>query len=139
MNHSTKLKIFTLLSQAFILVGAGHGVAPLVLFEAVGFFQPFDDDFKYSKLDWAILIYAVIVLLAQLTIVASIFANNNLFKQRLHIVGVTVLFGSTFFISLLAYSDPNSTLLYWTLIPFLICFLLTIFGKRLASWTRPAT
>jgi hypothetical protein len=134
MNSSRKLKIWTLLTQACIVVGAGHGAAPLILFEAMGFIQPFGDDIFQNKLSQAVLFFSVVTLVGQVCTIASILSNRHALKRQLHIIGISLLFASTFYIGAVVYFDPNSVFLYVTCLPFIVCVLLTILGSRLARF-----
>jgi hypothetical protein len=136
MNQSKQLKIWILLTQAFIVIGAGHGIAPLLLVEAAGAIRPFKEGFFEDKLGQAVFLFSIMTFVGQLVTIYSIYSKSVFFKKRLQIVGVSLLFIGTLFICSVVYFDPSTVALYVTCLPFVICVFLTMFGKYFGNVFR---
>jgi len=136
MNQSRQLKIWTLLTQAFIIIGAGHGGAPLFLFEIVGLTAPFSEDFFDDKLKQAIFLFSIMTFVGQILIICSIYTQTVSSKKKLQFVGVSLLFISTLYICIISYFDPSTVVLYVTCLPFLICVVMGLFGKSFGKFYR---
>jgi hypothetical protein len=136
MNQSRKLKILTLLTQALIIIGAGHGVAPLLIFEILGIATPLSEDFIDDKLKQAMFLYSIMTFVGQILIICSIYSQIVSSKKKLQIVGLSMLSISTVYICLISYFNPFTVVLYITCLPFLICVLIGLFGRSFSMLYR---
>jgi hypothetical protein len=136
VNQSRKLKILTLLTQALIIIGAGHGVAPLLIFEILGIATPLSEDFIDDKIKQAMFLYSILTFVGQILIICSIYSQVVSSKKKLQIVGLSLLSISTIYICLISYFDPNTVVLYVTCLPFLICVVIGLFGRSFSKFYR---
>lgn len=139
MNHSTQIKILTLLSQAFIIVGIGHGIVIFGLWEIVSLFLFFDALFA-AKInnEWTkfIDLTAILSMVGQVAIISSLVRLESKLSNPAHIVGLALLWLSFFVFVYGTRNDHYTNLLTISCVPFFFCTVWTLFGsniRRLAS------
>lgn len=124
MITSSQLKIWTIITHAFIIVGMGHGVLCLVVYEVMSLGYFISKSFIDSP-DMADEILRLIVSLAcvvgQCAIVFSIFTKRNKLKLFCHIVGLIFLWASIVCFYLIALKDSYTQLFIVTCLPFFVC------------------
>ena len=126
------------MTQALIVIGAGHGIAPLILFEAVGIVKPLRGSLFVDQLAPAIFLFSLMTFVGQLLTVYSIYSKNALLRKMAQIIGLFLLFIGTLYICSVIYFDPYTVVLYVTGLPFVICVLLTMFGRSIGNLFRRA-
>ncbi len=136
INQSTNLKIWTLLTQACIIIGAGHGVFPLMLLEVAGALRPFEQTFPVDKLAQAIFLYSITAFGGQTLLIASIFCKKLRLRRNQQIAGTLLLSLGTWYIIIVAYFDPFTIVVYLTCLPFGGCILLVFFGRYIDLLTQ---
>ena len=120
-----------LLTQTFILIGMGHGIAPLLLVEFGGIINLFSGEGFKDKVGQSIMLFGVISVIGQALVIFSMFYKASLHRTWFHIVGIFLLLVGTFFILGVAFYDPYSVVIYWSCIPFTVCIILTFCGGLL--------
>ena len=111
------LRILTIASSLIIIIGAGHGVAPIGLFEFAMLSDLRNLHFNISgNYDDRLRTVALLSLLGQCFLISSFFFDSNL-KQKLTLTGCLILFAAVFILT----TDPQnlSTLSFLTALPFI--------------------
>ena len=122
------LSILTLLFNALILIGAGHGFGPIILFEFLIFSSDFTRDSEINligKYDEKLIPFAFLNLIFQIILFSSLFMNQKL-KTRLITISVICLLLNLLYFT---YDFIESSLSRFTIIsgiPFIIigCYLI---------------
>jgi hypothetical protein len=133
MITSNKLKIWTLITHGFIIVGAGHGSACLFLLEGLSFIDAGNRG-NFNILD-PYLAIPLLMLIGQLSIIFSMRNFRPAITRTLLIAGVMLLYipiGNFIFV-------PEPDGLYFatlTAFPFFICTVFIFFGDRLKNAWR---
>lgn len=113
------LKIVVLILNLFIIVGAGHGGAPLALFEIVSIYSVADFQFSITGIyEDRLPTVAVLSLLGQVIFISNyFFVKKN--KSRLTIIGCLVLLLATFVLTKDALDFNIDTFSLFTALPFI--------------------
>ena len=111
------LRILTIASSLIVFIGAGHGIAPIGLFEVVILSDLRNLHLNISgSYDDRLPTVALLSLLGQCFLISSFFFDSNL-KQKLTLTGCLILFAAVFILT----TDPQnlSTLSFLTALPFI--------------------
>ena len=95
------LRTLTIIFNLLIIIGAGHGGAPLAFFEIISLRDLFLGDFHFNftgNYDDRILTVALFSLLGQCILVSSYILHKNL-KSRLTLTGCLILLAATFILT----------------------------------------
>jgi FtsH-binding integral membrane protein len=128
MVTSTKLKIWTIVTHGFIIIGGGHGIGCLFIIELMGIWSGFNSILNSEK--WLFNLVGILTLIGQFCIVISISKRGKLFQKIFfHISGLVLLCISVVLFWCAANRDSYTAVLLPTTIPFFICTVITFFGK----------
>ena len=140
MILTKSIKIWTMLTHAFIIVGMGHGVLTLGILEAVSISTIF------SKLEAAeggdvssiaLRTFGLLALIGQIAIIASIFVKVKSTGIILHLSGLFFLWSSLLTFAYSIRNDHYSHLAVWTCFPFLYFTIRTLIGRHIQKlWHR---
>ena len=117
--------ILTIVLSLFPIVGIGHGIAPIGLFE-IGAFPSFFSESNYSQSPYErdVYISAGILLIGQIVIVSSYFLKAKT-RHYVRLLGIlTLLVG--FYILAFPISDSLRSLAFYTGLPFLLIALISL-------------
>jgi hypothetical protein len=127
MTNIKKIKLYTILFHSFIIIGAGHGIGIMGIFDIIGIFQipeiykngiHFNLNGDYQDRLSLVIIFSII---GKITLITSLFLNRNKIKSLITIIGIIILWISVY---LLTSGNWNYNWLYGfsfiTSIPFLI-------------------
>jgi hypothetical protein len=95
------LRILTIIFHLLIIIGAGHGGAPLGFFEVISLRSLFSGDFQFNisgSYDDRLITVGLASLLGQCVLVASYFFDKNI-KSKLTLTGCFILLGVTFLLT----------------------------------------
>ena len=126
------LTILTLIFNALILIGAGHGFGPIILIEALLFSPNYLKDSEINLIgnyDEKIIPFAIINLIFQILLFFSLFVKASLKNKLINIASVVLILNLIYF----TYDFTKSNLSQFTIvsgIPFLIISLLLILKSR---------
>lgn len=140
MTTSRKLKIWTIITHALIVVGFGHGILFFGLIEILFFHYITKEHLDFSlNADFGshLPVIGLITFLGQLALLLSILKKKNNFKILLQIIGLGFLWLSIMYFILDAGKDNYIHFGTLTCIPFVICTTITFFGqffKRTYYW-----
>lgn len=122
-----KLKIYTLLIHCFIVIGAGHGIGIMGIFDVIGILQiaemlknGIEFDFNGGFEDRLSLVI-ISSILGKLILVISLFLKNTRTKNLTGLFGLIFLWGSVYLLSSGNWDyDSLYEIAFWTSTPFLI-------------------
>ena len=126
MKNLKRLTIWTIILNFFIVIGAGHGIAPIGLFEIAALFHGFevmDGLFSLSltnSYDKSIAAAALFSLIGQSLLVISIFSNKYQRIVWLKNAGLAFLWIGFYYLTHNLFSDNISVFSFAFGIPFLI-------------------
>ncbi|HEU5290102.1 MAG TPA: hypothetical protein VFU05_05610 [Cyclobacteriaceae bacterium] len=95
------LRTLTIVFNLFIIIGAGHGIAPLGLFEVMSLTNLFSGDFQFNisgRYDERLMTVGLISVLGQSILISSYFFDKEV-KSKLTIIGCFILFAATFLLT----------------------------------------
>jgi intracellular septation protein A len=126
MNKVLKIYPFiTLILSSLIIVGIGHGIAPIGLFEPASLLANISGKLEtQSAYEYDIYIAATVLLMGQTTLLISFFLKRKL-KHILEILGILVLLIGYYIIAF-PFNDVLRWLSFTTGIPFLAFALITL-------------
>lgn len=133
MTSFKRLTIWTIVLSFFIIIGAGHGIACVGLFEIVGLFHKFNigtEDFSLSltaSYDKSLSAVALFALLGHILLIASILTKSNEQTFWTKLVGLLLLWLSFCYLTHNSFSDDLSEIGFVTGLPFLIISLMLAF------------
>lgn len=135
MILTTSQKIWTLFSHAFIIIGLGHGIIPLVIAESF-WLSTFFDDKQYSggngHVSLSILrLVAVMCLAGQIAIVTSILMSRYSSSKWILLAGHSLLWTSVITYSFGIRNDNYAHLTILSCIPLVYCTIRTLFGRHI--------
>jgi len=138
MNTSRKLKIWTLISNALIIVGWGHGILFFFLIEI--FYLP-DLPKQYSwgltsDFDASLPMVGFWMLLGQLLVVASMVIKSANLKTISHVIGIVFLWTSIIYFIYGASGDRYTHFATVTALPFAFCTVITFVGRYIKMYWR---
>jgi hypothetical protein len=138
MIISTKLKIWTLITHAFIVIGMGHGIATLGIFEIfsiVSLLSPSsgrNDDSVF----YVLLLSSLFALFGQIAMIVSIYAKSEERRKWLNIVGLCLLWISVIISAYAIREDRGSFFATVTCIPFAFCTIRAMLGRHIQRLCR---
>jgi len=115
--------ILTIVFNFFILIGAGHGIGFLGLFEILGFKEFIAGDVKFSLSgdhENRLFTAAIISLVGQIILLRSFYEKALLTKFTIIYVGLFILFFSFFVLANDLFNSELDAFSFWTGTPFLI-------------------
>ncbi len=95
------LRTLTIILNLLIIIGAGHGIGPLGLFEIVSVRELISGDFNFNiagQYDERLMTVGLICLMGQLTLTASFFFDGRI-KSLLTIIGCLVMLTGTYILT----------------------------------------
>jgi len=140
MIQTKSIKIWTLLTHAFIIIGMGHGILTLGILEAFSLATLFDkpepaDGGDVSSM--ALRLVGLFSLIGQVAIIASIFVKVKTTGIILQLSGLFFLWSSLLTYAYSIRNDHYSYLAVWTYLPFLYFTIRTLAGRRMSRlWHR---
>jgi hypothetical protein len=122
-----KLKVYTLLIHCFIVIGAGHGIGVMGIFDIVGILQipeilknGISFDF-YGGFQDRLSLVTVFSLFGKFFLILSLFLKNNLSENINAFFGLLFLWISVYLLTSGNWDyDSLYEIAFWTSIPFLI-------------------
>jgi hypothetical protein len=139
MTTNKKVKIWTIITHAFILVGFGHGVAFFLIIEII-WFPYFTKDFSfdlYAPFNSHLPVVGLTALLGQIALIFSILNKRQEVKIAFQITGLLLLWTSILYFTYTSSEDHYTHFAALTCIPFAICTIITFAGqsiKRFYNW-----
>jgi hypothetical protein len=138
VGTSKKLKIWTLITHALIIIGAGHGGAWLLIFEIAYFPYVTKENFSFAQSsdNNHFPVVGLVSLIGQAAIICSMLSLNKMARNVLQQTGIVLLWVAVLYI-IYDTKDSYIYLMHISVIPFGICSLITWFGlslKRLYVW-----
>jgi hypothetical protein len=145
MYNSTKLKVWTLITHFFIVVGAGHGIGCLGMIELAGFSDMAAAEFTFSlwqpfRNSWHSV--AVSSILGQAVLLLSIFLKGKKSKTIGHMAGLLVLWTSIYYFTHNNEYPGSIHYSFFFCLPFFICSIFPLLPfiftpvKRLYNWIQ---
>ena len=138
MTTNKKLKIWTIITHGLIVIGAGHGIFFLFIYEILAF--PYltkeNFSFSFSSVDNHFPVVGLTTFLGQAALIFSILHNKQKFKNISQIIGHCLLWLSIVYFTYDTNKDTYTYIALLTAIPFAICTIITFAGqlvKRLYS------
>ncbi|TXK71900.1 hypothetical protein [Mesonia sp. K4-1] len=127
MNNIKKTKLYTILFHSLIIIGAGHGIGIMGIFDVIGIIQIpeiykngiiFNINGDYQDRLSLVVIFSII---GKIILITSLFLNKNLIKNLITLIGIIILWISVYFLtSGNWYYDWLYGFSFLTSIPFLI-------------------
>lgn len=134
MSVNRSLKIWTIITHCFIIIGAGHGIACLGLVEIVTFpyftYEGFSFQFDFSSGN-PLPVVGLFSFLGQIALVSSILIKRSALKVAAHIGGFVLLWLSVLFFVFASRGDYYVHFLTVSAVPFSICTLITFIGPSI--------
>lgn len=140
MVSRKKLKIWTIITHAFILVGMGHGGGFFVLLEILSFPYFTNEHFSFSfrsSFESHLPVIGLTTLLGQCGLAISFLHNSQNFKFIFQATGIILLWLSLIYFIYDAYQGNNIYFAEITCIPFVVCTIITFAGqpiKKIYNW-----
>ena len=139
MKTSKKLKIWTLATHAFILVGFGHGILFFFFIEILWF--PFVTKNNLSLIfnssfESRLPIIGLTTLLGQISILISVLNDNKKIKLLGQIAGLTLLWLSIIYFTWTLERDSDVHFATITAFPFCICTIATFVGQPIQKTVK---
>lgn len=135
MISTTRLKIWTLISHAFILIGLGHGIATLGISEFFWLSTIFENgqvSGRDGQVSFAILqLDAFMCLAGQIGIVTSILRRHSFFNKWAHMGGLGLLWASVITYAYGIQKDNYAHFAVLSCLPFVYCTTKTLFGGHI--------
>ena len=140
MTASRRLKIWTLITHALIIVGWGHGGVCLAIIEIMSlpyFLNSLFSSSSDSSFEILLLVVGFTTLVGQSAIIFSLLTKRLNLKTPIHIVGLILLWTSIISLKYFTSKDNHVYLATITCLPFLVCNVIFFAGqpiKRLYYW-----
>ncbi len=139
LTTTKKLKIWSVVTQAIIIVGAGHGILFFFLLEIFGFPYVTRDSFSFlfSGVEKHFATVGFVTLLGQAALLFSILDKKQSQRNLFQIVGLCLLWLSIAYFYYDTITDRETVVVSVTVIPFAVCTIVTFAGKpikRLWYW-----
>ena len=127
LTTTKKLKIWTIITHALIIVGAGHGILFFFMIEIISFPYITKDNFRFSfsTIDNHFPTVGLLILLGQIALKFSILYRKQKIKNLFHLVGISLLWLSIIYF---IYDTTKDSYIYFgliTSIPFAVGTLIT--------------
>ena len=141
MIRTAKLKIWTLISHACIVIGIGHGISTLGIMAPFWLISVFsgtynsvgDSDVSSSTIQ----LVALMALFGQFALVLSLFLRSSSTALWVHLIGLWLLWSAIGTYAIGVRDDNYAHLSVITCIPFAYFTLVTFFGRRIQIlWQR---
>ena len=131
MTVNRRLKIWTLITHALIIVGMGHGIACFAIVEIISFriFFLFYNIHSTDPSDILLMIVGLAALLGQCAIAFSLLTRRNNLKIPFYIIGLIFLWASVICFQYITSIDHYTHLLTITCLPFLVCSVIFFLGQ----------
>lgn len=140
MILTKSIKIWTLLTHAFIIIGMGHGILTLGILEVFSLTTFFSMPISSDGGDGSSMILRLVGLLSlvgQAAIIASIFVKEKSNDLILHLIGLLFLWFALITFAYGIRNDDYSYLAVWTCIPYMYFTIRTLVGRRIQElWHR---
>lgn len=141
MILTTRLKIWTLISHAFILIGLGHGIATLGIAEFFWLSTIFESNHSSGEDGHVSLVILQLVafmcLAGQIGIVTSIFVRRSSFNKWAHLGGLCLLLASVITYAYIIQNDNYAHLAVLSCLPFVYCTINTLLGGHIRlTWQK---
>ena len=140
MTTSRKLKIWTIITHAFILVGFGHGILFFLMIEIFWFPYFTKEHFSFvlsSSFESHLPVVGLTTLLGQIALIFSILNKRYKLKVGFQIIGLILFWTSILYFT---YNTTKNNYIHFatvTVVPFAICTIITFVGqpvKRFYKW-----
>jgi hypothetical protein len=132
MITSSKLKIWTIITHALILFGAGHGGGFFALMEIFSFPYFTHEHFSFSfnpSIEDHFPVIGLTTLLGQIALLFSILYKHKKVKLTFHLIGIIFLWLSLAYFIYDAKKGSHIYLGAITCIPFVVCTIIAFAGK----------
>ena len=138
MTTTKKLKIWTLVTHGFIIVGAGHGILFLFIIEIFSFPYLIKDGFSFlpGAGENHFPTVGLLSFLGQAALILSISHHKRILKNIAQIIGISLLWLSIVYFTYDTTKDRYTHIALVTVIPFLICTIITFLGQSLKKLYR---
>jgi len=146
MITSRKIKIWTLATQALIVVGFGHGILVFFIIEILAFPLMTKGNFSFffnAPFQNRLPMVGLTSLFGQVALLASIANGNKITKLTCQIIGLILLWLSIIYFTWTINRDYNVHFATITALPFCICTVVTLVGqpigqtiKKVGQWAR---
>lgn len=127
---NNKIVLWTIVSHACIIIGAGHGVGPWFLLEIAYLWGLITEGFSLITVNF-ISISLLLCLIGQSLLVISIQSKKINRKRVFHFSGLLLLWANIIFYIISIWNDSYSHFLYISALPFFIITFSTFFLKPL--------
>lgn len=135
MILTTRLKIWTLISHAFIVIGLGHGIATFGVAEFFWLSTIFESKHSSGEdghISLSILqLVAFICLAGQITTITSILLRHSSSNRWMHFGGLCLLWASVIIYAYGIRNDNYAHLAVLSCLPFVYCTVRTLFGGHI--------
>ncbi|QEC67161.1 hypothetical protein FRZ67_07590 [Panacibacter ginsenosidivorans] len=139
MNTSKKLKIWTIITQAFILVGFGHGILFFLIIEILWFPYFNKEHFSFdlnASFENHLPVAGLLTLLGQCAFIISILLKNYKIKMTLQILGFVLFWVSIFYFVYNIEESPGVHFATITFFPFVISTIIAFAGKPISKFYK---
>jgi hypothetical protein len=139
MNTSKKLKIWTIITQAFILVGFGHGILFFLIIEILWFPYFNKEHFSFdlnASFENHLPVVGLLTLLGQCAVIISILLKSYKIKVAFQILGFVLFWLSIFYFT---YNIEESSSVHFatiTCFPFAICTIIAFAGRPISEFYK---
>jgi hypothetical protein len=122
MTTTKKLKIWTIISHGFIIIGAGHGVLFLFGIEILSFPYVTKDNFSFlfTAVNNHFPIVGLLILLGQVALIFSILHSRQTLKNIFQIIGLCLLWLSIAYLMYDTTKDTYTHIALITTVPFVV-------------------
>lgn len=140
MTVNKKLKIWTVITHAFIMVGFGHGILTFLVIEVMWFPYVSSEHFSLAlsaSFKAHLPVIGLMTLLGQVAFLFSILLKQQGVKNLLQLSGLVLCWAGVVYFVFDTTKDAGIHFGTVTCIPFVICTLITFIGrpmKRLYYW-----
>ncbi|PVD53927.1 hypothetical protein DC498_00590 [Terrimonas sp.] len=138
MITNRKLKTLTIISHGFIIVGAGHGIVCLFIFEIFSLINITKENlnFSFNTGENHFSVIGLTILWGQASLIFSILNRNKKLKNGFQIVGLCLLWLSIVYFIYDITKDHYTHIALITVVPFATCTIITFAGKLLMKIYR---
>lgn len=130
---NNKIVLWTIITHAFIIIGAGHGIGNWFLLETAYIWELITGNislFHYNFISIAIFL----CLIGQSLLIISILSKKTDQKRIFHFSGLTLLWANTIFFLISIQDDNYSHFLYISALPFFIITLAVFLFKAVKKF-----
>jgi hypothetical protein len=135
MRENENVTAITIVLNAFIIVMAGHGIAPIGLLICFWFPYVDDPDFKFAifqSYQESVGVACLFSCLGNLVLISSMFVRDSTRNKRVIIIGLILLFMGFFYLThCMVFRDTGALTSFLTGIPFLISSFVLIAKLRI--------